>query len=160
MDDLIMIKRILAGLFATAVATAAPVEDRWSIGTAEDGGRQLIVRYRATIPDGVLPFVYPNMIAITWKFESKSGMPSPAEKELMNVLEDSISNIVEPQEQAFLTVVVTGNGVCEWQFYAKDHQEFMRLMNEALAGKPIFPIQVSLQKDPEWVGYHQFKGIE
>lgn len=155
-----MIKQILAGLFATTVTTAAPAEDKWAVATAEDGGRPLIIRYRATIPKGVLPSAYPNMIAITWNFESKSGMPSPAEKEQMNVLEDSISNVVEPRKQAFLTVVVTGNGVCEWQFYAKDQQEFMMLMNEALAGKPVFPIQISLQKDPEWAAYHQFKGAE
>lgn len=152
-----MIKRVLAGLFATTIATAAPVEDSWTVATAENAGRPLIVRYRAAVPEGVQPSAYPNMIAVSWRFSSESGMPSSAEKQQMNVLEDSISHAVEPAKQAFLMVAVTGNEVCEWMFYAKDQQEFMRLMNEALAGKQVFPIQISLENDPEWVAYRQLR---
>ena len=97
------------------------------------------------------------MIVITWKFQSKSGMPSPAEKERMNDLEESISSIVESKKQAFLTVIVTGNEVCEWQFYSQNKEEFMALLNQALLGKPAFPIQVSLETDPEWAAYKQFR---
>lgn len=155
-----MIKRILAVIFATTIATTTLAEDKWAVATAKDNGHRLIIRYRTTVPEKVKPSAYPNMIAVSWKFNSESGMPSSTEKEQMNLLEDRISNEVEPNKIGFLTVVVTGNNVCEWQFYAKDQQEFMRLLNKALTGKPRFPIQISFQNDPKWLAYQQFNGLK
>ncbi|KKL95621.1 hypothetical protein LCGC14_1852770 [marine sediment metagenome] len=152
-----MIKKLLFGLFATSIATTAAADDKWSVGTIEDNGRPIIIRAISNIPENIDPSLYRNMIAITWKFKSESGMPSSEEKERMNDLEDSISSLVESKSQAILTIVVTGNEVAEWQFYAKSQEDFMGLLNQALAGKEVFPIEVSLQKDPEWAAYNKFR---
>lgn len=96
------------------------------------------------------------MIGITWAFVSHSGMPSKEESEQMKLLEDSITNTVEPAKQAFLMTIVTGNEVREWQFYTRDKAEFMALLNKALSGKPVFPIQLSSQDDSQWAAYLQF----
>ncbi len=151
-----MLKKILLGLFATTVSASSLAIEKWSVGTVEDNGRPIIIRVLSKIPENISSLDYPNMIAITWNFKSNSGMPSPSEKELMNELEDSVSELVESKRQALLTVVVTGNEVCEWQFYAKDQDKFMRLLNQALSGKQEFPIQVSMQKDSDWGAYKQF----
>lgn len=74
----------------------------------------------------------------------------------MNVMEDAVSEIVEKRKVAFLTVIVTGNEICEWQFYANSKQDFMQLLNEALSGKPVFPIELAQQHDPTWSAYKQF----
>jgi hypothetical protein len=155
-----MFKKLLLGLFATSIGNAAIAEDKWSVGTTEDNGRPIIIRALSKIPQYIDPSLYPHMIAITWEFQSKNGMPSSEEKERMNDLEDSISNLVESNKQAILTVVVTGNEVAEWQFYSKNQEDFMGLLNQALAGKVAFPINISLQEDPEWDAYKQFRGGE
>jgi hypothetical protein len=151
-----MIKKLLMGLFATTATTPAISQDVWEIYTAEDNGMPLVVRLRSDIPSTVTPSAYPHMIAITWQYKSESGMPSALEKESMDDLEDTITSVVEPKNQGFLTVVVTGNETREWQFYARNTQDFMSLLNGALANKPVFPIELSLQSDPEWEAYKQF----
>ncbi len=151
-----MFKKLLMGLFATTIATSASSEDKWGVYTAEDNGAPLIIRHRSNIPSSVTPSLYPHMIAISWRYKSENGMPSDAEKQSMDELEDAISNAVEPKQQGFLTVVVTGNEIREWQFYARSTEGFMGLLNGALANKPVYPIQLSLQSDPEWLAYKQF----
>jgi cell division protein FtsZ len=73
--------------------------------------------------------------------------------ERMGQLEDLLMPAFEGSGQAFLTVVVTGNGVREWQWYAKNVDLVMELVNEALDGYEPFPVQFSLQDDPQWEGY-------
>jgi hypothetical protein len=58
--------------------------------------------------------------------------------------------------QAFLTVVVTGNGVREWQWYARNADQVMELVNETLGGSEPFPVEFSFQDDPQWEGYSRF----
>ena len=47
---------------------------------------------------------------------NENGMPSPAENERMVLLEELLEPL-ETQRTAFMTVVVTCNGVKEWQWY-------------------------------------------
>ena len=151
-----MIKKLFAGVFASCIAAASPAADNWTVATAQDQGKPLIIRYRYPVPAPFKRSVYPTMIDITWKFDSESGMPSPSEKDRMNELEDSITSTIEPSKNGLLTVVVTGNGACKWKFYAKNRNEFLLLLDEALSGKPKFPIWISVQQDPDWLSYKQF----
>lgn len=155
-SEINMIKKFLAGLFATSIASASFTQEKWGVYTAQDNGFPLIVRHRSDIPTNVISSAYPHMIAISWKYESENGMPEETVRKSMKVLEDRITNAVEPRKHALLTVVVTGNGLCEWQFYARNTNDFMQLLNEALANQPAYPIELSLQKDPEWEAYRQF----
>jgi len=77
----------------------------------------------------------------------------------MDLLEDLLDANLEEHRQAFLTVVVTGNGVREWQWYARDDNETLRQLNEALAGHDKFPIDVFMDDDPEWSAYARFDAI-
>jgi hypothetical protein len=101
------------------------------------------------------------MLAITWKYNpaNDSRMPSAKESDQMKVLEDLLERALESAQQAFLTVVVTGNGVREWQWYSRDAAESMNLLNKALASHSPFPITVSKQDDPEWEAYFQFQNV-
>jgi hypothetical protein len=131
----------------------------WTVAKASDQGKPLIIRFRSTPPTGINQTNYRHMMAISWKYEpsSDAGMPSPKESDRMKGLEDLLNQAFEPVQQAFLTVVVTGNGVREWQWYSRDPAEFMSLLNKALAGHSQFPITVSKQDDPEWEAYSQFQ---
>lgn len=152
-----MLKRLLASLAVlSAPATMAAPSTVWSVAAGSDNGHQLIVRYLADLPAWVNRGELPNLVAISWPFRSSSGMPSRSEKAEMNDFEDSVTSAVEKQRIGILTVVVTGNGVAEWQFYARSHEDFMRILNQALAGKPRFPVQISLQNDPQWSAYAKF----
>ena len=133
-------------------------DDTWTMATAEDEGKPLIFRIRNNPPSFARRESFPHLLAVSWPFESDngSGMPSQEVAERMGQLEDLLVPAFEGKQQAFLSVIVTGNGVREWQWYARDAEEAMQLVNEALGEYEPFPVQFSFQEDPEWQGYNQF----
>lgn len=72
-------------------------------------------------------------------------------------LEDIIEKFFEPKLVAALGVVVTGNGVKEWQLYTCDKDAFMALVNSTFPVKQPFPIHIECHDDPEWQGYATFR---
>ena len=98
------------------------------------------------------------MIAVTWPYDTDDGgMPSQDAKERMDLLENLLMPALEDGGNSILTVVVTGNGVREWQWYSRSHDETMQLVNSVLAGHDVFPVEFSIQDDPEWAAYSQFE---
>ena len=48
----------------------------------------------------------------------------------MGELEDLLVPAFEGKRQAFLTVIVTGNGVREWQWYAREKDAIMEVIEQ------------------------------
>jgi hypothetical protein len=74
-------------------------------------------------------------------------------------LEDLLEAGLERVCQAFLSVIATGNGVREWQWYARDPKKLMEQVNKTLGHLEPFPVQFSFQDDPEWEAYSRFLDI-
>jgi hypothetical protein len=117
-----------------------------------------LIRIRA-LPPEFQKSDYPHMIGVSWAFdgEQSNGMPSPEIVAEMDRLEDLLVPALEGTGQAVLTVVVTGGGVREWQWYARSPEETSEIVNAALAGQESFPVEFSLQDDPAWEAYGQFQ---
>jgi hypothetical protein len=136
-------------------------DDGWSVAIGEDNGKPLIFRIRNQPPSFARKAAFPHMVAVTWEYESPNdqGMPSAEDTQRMTELEELLEAGLENSRQAFLTVIVTGNGVREWQWYARDPEKVMELINETLGHREPFPVQFSIQDDPEWEGYNRFVEI-
>jgi hypothetical protein len=137
-------------------------DDTWSVATGEDDGKPLIFRIRNQPPSfASKKKVFPHLLAVTWQFESLdgSGMPSEEAVARMAQLEDLLMEAFENARQGFLTVIVTGNGVREWQWYARNPDDAMKLVNETLGEMEPFPVEFSFQSDPKWSGYSRFREI-
>jgi hypothetical protein len=78
----------------------------------------------------------------------------------MNDLEDTLTDAVEKQKNAYLTAIVTGPDSREWQYYSTSHDDFMKILNESLSCFPEFPIKISFFSDPEWEAYSRLAGSE
>lgn len=137
----------------------APV-DSWKLAQAEDNGKPLIFRIREAIPEFVRKEDFPLLLAVCWKYKSPNdeGMPSKADAARMGELEDLMVPVFEGKRKAFLTVVVTGNGVREWQWYATDQDAVMKLVNKALGQHEPFPVEFVFEDDREWQAYSRFLG--
>ena len=155
-------RRILSmGLLGTILGVLGcrqPTPDgQWTVAAGSDNGFPMIVRSRASVPSGVVPREYPHLMAITWKYAPEtSGMPPKAENQRMEELEALIESGIEASRTAIMTVAVTCNGVREWQLYAKDETAFMEALNKTLAGRPVYPIEIVHQVDPEWAAWKKF----
>jgi hypothetical protein len=151
--------KVMAGLLATILASfglgQSPQDDvPWTVATAEVNGKPLIVRYRASAPTALDLATYGTLVVISWRFDGgESGLPASDARERMDDLEDRLTERLEPRGIAFHTATVTGDGVREWQWYARSAEEMMRNVNEALLGVPAFPIEISDEPDPQWQAY-------
>jgi hypothetical protein len=136
-------------------------DDTWTMATGDDDGLPLIVRIRNQPPPFAKKESFPQLLALSWQYEPENdqGLPSHEVVERMGQLEDLLLPAFEDAREAFLTVVVTGNGAREWQWYAKDSDRVMELVNETLAEHEPFPVEFNFQDDPEWEGYSRFLEI-
>ncbi len=136
-------------------------DDTWTMATAEDNGKPLLFRIRNSPPAFARKQTFPHLLAVCWEYEPSNdqGMPDQDVFERMGQLEDLLMPAFEDAEQAFLSVIATGNGVREWQWYARDPDAVMQLVNETLGEHEPFPVQFCFQDDPDWEGYSRFLEI-
>ncbi|CAN5441437.1 hypothetical protein BH11PLA2_BH11PLA2_24400 [soil metagenome] len=136
-------------------------DSRWTLAEGEDDGKTLIFRIRNKAPLFATKATYPNLLAVCWRYESPNdqGMPTQEDTDRMYELENLLEGGLEENGHAFLSVIVTGNGIREWQWYARDPNAIMEQFNKTLGELDPFPIQISFQDDPEWDGYAGFLAI-
>jgi hypothetical protein len=155
-------KRTLFAVIAAMFCTASNASEEgavWStaVATRPSDGHSIIYRYRSEFGPSFNRSLYPDRVIVSWAYQSESGMPSRAERESMDRMEDLLAPHVEPAAVSTLVLVSTGEGLREWVYYANSKEEFMARMNKALQGLPRFPVEVDLWKDAEWTRYETFK---
>ena len=84
-------------------------------------------------------------------------MPSTAERERMDRLEERLQSAIEQPELAVLVDISTGGNEKFWEYYSKSAYRFLEVMNKSLASEPRFPIRVHVNYDPLWKVYNDFR---
>lgn len=144
--------------------SSAFAENIYFTATGEQEGKPVIYRSMQYVPDGEKESDFPILINIYWPFEKdeNNGMPDRSTNEKQINFEDAIASL-DANGTSHLMLVVTGNGRKEWIWYVKDSNEWVGKLNELLTGHEVYPIQIEIEKDPEWSTYHDFvsgvKGI-
>lgn len=148
---------LLANLFAGIGCSKSKEKTEWGVATGEDSGVPMIVRYRIAPPSGVSTTDFNKLLAITWKYASQNDkrMPETADIEKMNLFEDLLDAGLEIKGIGYMTIVVTCNGVREYQWYAKDSDHFIKALNESLSAQKPFPIEITIKDDPGWTAYQE-----
>ena len=90
-------------------------------------------------------------------FAGENGLPRDCDAGQMDELEDLLIEGLERPGQALLVASVTGNGVKEWLWYARDVEATQALLNKALTGAPPFPIDLNVMLDKPWRHYLNLK---
>ena len=131
----------------------------WSLATSHDEstGRAIIFRYVDELAAGFSRSSLPVRVVLVWGYESDTGMPADGDRQRMDLMEDALKPSVEESGAAILAVVMTGEGLREWTYYAASEHEFMDNLNRALSGHDVFPIEIHINDDPEWVAYDDFR---
>jgi hypothetical protein len=140
---------------------AAPSADAvvWATAISKHAtnGRVIVFRYVKDFRAGFVKSSLPDRVILSWRYESTSGMPATAERELMDRMEDVLAPVVEKPGFAMLALVSTGENLREWIYYAKSEQEFLEALNTALALQPHFPLKIHAAADPQWATYQRFR---
>jgi hypothetical protein len=126
-------------------------DTQWWVGQFEEDDKPVIVRARSAMPATPNPKHYPSLAVITWRYrQEESGMPSPKDDARMNDLEDRLDSTLVKKKVCIQTASRTGNGLREWNYYARNEEEFMAALNWALGHLPPFPIEVAFYDEPGW----------
>ena len=154
---------VLAMTVMTASSPAHSESGRvWATAVSKNAsnGRAIIFRYIKNFQTEFHRSDYPDRVILVWKYRSDSGMPSQAERQSMDRLEDLLSPVLEGPVLAALVLVSTGENRREWIYYAKSEQAFMAVLNKALTTQSRFPIEIHAAPDPAWTTYEDFrKGV-
>ena len=162
-----LVRQILVA-FTMAIASAisaAPYDGdavAWATATSTHAtnGRVIIFRFAKDFRPGFDKASLPDRVILVWRYEADSGMPSIAEREAMDRLEDLLAPRIERSGFAMLALVSTGENLREWIYYAKSEVEFLQALNSALKEQARFPIEIHAAPDPSWSTYERFrKGV-
>lgn len=127
--------------------------DMWAVGEARINDLSVIVRFRTGLPPVADRQANDNLIIITWAYEGiESGMPNEEDKRLTNAFEEAIEKGFENSDVGVQVACLTGNHQKEWRFYTHDVDGFLDAFNACLAGHPVYPVKLSVFKDPDWNG--------
>lgn len=131
----------------------------WSLAESrnESTGQAIIFRYVDEFAPDFSRSSLPVRVFLVWRYESDSGMPASDERQRMDLMEDALEPVVEASGVAILAIVLTGDGVREWTYYARSEHEFLARLNQALSGQAAFPIEIHVNDDPEWSAYDDFR---
>lgn len=125
--------------------------DQWIAADGTHNGKPLLIRFRSELRKNPDLSQYPNLIKITWNFETNStGMPDSAASANMEAFEDRLITAVEPSQAAVLTAVITNDGARVWIFYTSNVGQFGHLLTEMPQEPEPYPIFLSTERDPEW----------
>jgi Family of unknown function (DUF695) len=122
----------------------------------EEDGRKIMIRARAQVPQGIATDDYPLLVNLYWRVAapSQSGMPSAEELEKMLTM-DELLNQMDGPEIGFMMFSVTGNMRKEWIWYVRSDAEFVRDLNQCLAGHEPFPIEIETAPARGWANYDE-----
>lgn len=136
--------------------------ESWVLAKGESESElPVYVRYREDLPDEDEFKKLNTLMLISWDFESLDGTGYPSDKDYarMEDFENLMDEFLVETGVARLMAVFTGEGVREWLFYTADEEVFMLKFNEALAGKPVLPLEIEAYEDENWDAYEDYIGV-
>jgi len=149
---------IFSGLLRLFGRGKSAPKDEWTVAAGENDGKPMIVRFRSNPPPGVEMARYRFLMTVSWEYEpaNKSGVPSEKDNVRMTDLENLLDHL-ESERTAFLMAVLTYDGIRAWQWYSRNHEESIQVLNTALSGHARFPVEICQEEDPEWSAYFGFR---
>lgn len=130
----------------------------WATATATRSSdhRQIVYRFVKEFPPGFNRSSLPERAVLFWRYKSTDGMPSAAERALMDQMEDLLTSEIETSGLATLVMVSTGEDLREWTYYTKVESYFLSQLNRSLESHHHIPVEVHVTSDPNWKTYEAF----
>ena len=148
---------LLAIIAALAMSPTSDIQE-WATAVSRHAteDKAIVYRYASKFSSAFSRGTQPDRIDVIWEYAAPSGMPSPDERERMDELEDLLAPTIEAAGFASLVLVSTGENVRMWMYYAVSQEAFVQKLNVALRGRPVFPIDLTFDRDPNWEAFDAF----
>lgn len=134
----------------------------WATATGDEDGKPVLYRVRIGRPEGLDPEEYPHQITVLWTYEpGPDGLPTSDVLARMEEFEKLLGSVLQPQLAAVMVAVVTGTGVREWMWYARDPEKCADLVKAAVGDVEEFPYPVEFTglEDPTWQAHDRAREL-
>jgi hypothetical protein len=118
-------------------------------------GRRLVYRFVNVLRPDFDRRAQPTQIVLIWAYQSETGQPIGTDLQRIYEFEDLLLTL-DDGRLSTLALVSTGEGSRDWIFYTRSEDEFLDSLNVALAGQPVFPIDIHAAPDAAWETYQVF----
>lgn len=127
-------------------------EDKWTVAEAGSDEAPIILRYREPLLSVHDTSGYGELLHILWSFAARNefGLPEPDEHSEAGKFENYLCDVFEHDQHGVLALVITGNGEREFFLYTSDGQECSKRIHEMPQQEEPYPIQLTLEDDPQW----------
>ena len=143
--------------------TVGPVKDwqipeSWSVGQGSVDGKIVITRFNL----GLRPLVgrpeYPSQLGIAVPFNDRTenGLPTSAESEQLNQIEDEISRRFPVANESLFAGVITTNNMREFVLYTSNDLAATEKARQLVRDISTHKIQFALHHDPSWGNFTQY----
>lgn len=127
-------------------------EPQWLVGKAtRKSGGSVFVRWLAEQPEACSAMS--EAVLVSWSYPE-----SGSRDEVFHAME-GFEELLRPLwfgPSACLALVQTFADSREWTFYTPSPDAFTAEFNRLLSGHPRFPIQLTLESDPQWSRWRKF----
>ena len=133
----------------------------WTAPAEGNDGRLIMVTGRRDVKKFRDNPRFDKRVEVSWKYSSGAdGMPTKEDSEMMDEVQQRLTEAFDKDPVAVLTGVYTGDGERNWVFYTLSTNIFGKKLNEALASLPILPLEIYAENDPEWNEYDEMSECE
>ena len=150
----------LKNLFVQKTTNTADIKiiDQWSVLQGENNGNPTIIRLNTGVKKivGHPSYSYRIGIAIPLKNPQENGLPSPEENLDFYKIEDEIFNLFQNNNEAFVCVIITTNGMKEFVIYSTTDQDIETKIDSLKSKFSEYDFQNYVQKDKNWDTYKEF----
>lgn len=133
----------------------------WTAPTQSETGRLIMVTGRKNVEKFRTNPRFNIRVEVSWKYEGDAtGMPDLATSQLMEQVQDALTETFRKDPVAVLTGIFTGDDRRDWIFYTLSTNIFGRKLNDALADFPMLPLEIYCENDAAWAAYDEMAEAE
>lgn len=133
----------------------------WTAPTQSETGRLIMVTGRKNVEKFRTNPRFNIRVEVSWKYEGDAtGMPDLATSQLMEQVQDALTETFRKDPVAVLTGIFTGDDRRDWIFYTLSTNIFGRKLNEALVDFPMLPLEIYCENDAAWAAYDEMTEAE
>lgn len=137
---------------------AYPQESTWAVLRGEHNGKTMFIRRNESAVNlkGHPEYAYRVGVAIPLVAPNDDGLPSNEEMEVLNKIEDALSDAFEKQQASLHVLAVTTNAMREFIYYTLVPAEIEARLNTVRLLFQDRELQFYIANDAKWDGYAQF----
>ncbi len=136
-------------------------QESWQVASGTLRGKPFILRVNVGADRFAGHPALPHHIGMAVPFQApqENGLPTPAESEHLNEIEDQLADLCAKSGQIVMVAVITAQGRRELLMYATDSEVARAIREQLQARSPSHSILLNIKSDPAWKTFAQFRRL-